>query len=332
MKLHDPTCGSSGIGWTNCGWIGVSFVALALLAAGNAQAQTRDRDQQFDLRRDREAIIEAAPEAEQRQPGPRRDFEIDLTAPVLYTTNPLLANTDTSRGAGPDWHFNPDLLLRWSHQYPSLKLSAAFDISVDRFFSQSSADEDSTFASIKLALGDGKSEGFVPYVSYTGIVDFQPDFHTRDDTLHDFALGFSSAIGLGSDGRVIQYRNATDPGATSFSIDLRGGRRLADPRDFENTFLVVALDVYYVLTNEWALGLTPKLRVRWYDNFGGEFRRDYKPSTVLKAAWTPDWLTTRVRGAEIDFTASFNKNYSTRESARFTEWEVGPTVALSWRF
>jgi hypothetical protein len=87
-----------------------------------------------------------------------------------------------------------------------------------------------------------------------------------------------------------------------------------------------------VYDEAWTFVMTPKFRVRWYDSFFGEFRRDYRPGVVLQATWTPAWLTRRIKRAEVDFTVTFFRNMSNLPDESFTEWDVGPTVALSWKF
>jgi hypothetical protein len=72
--------------------------------------------------------------------------------------------------------------------------------------------------------------------------------------------------------------------------------------------------------------------MRWYDSFEGSFRRDYRPSAILQAIWTPDWLTRWVRRAEIDFTVTFLRNISNLPEERFSEWDVGPSVTFAWKF
>jgi hypothetical protein len=310
---------------------GLLSLIIFLVGAGAAEAQpSSDRDLGTDIR---PRIIPSAPGEEDARP--LRDFEIALTAPILFTTN-ALRESAVEAGLPPsqkrDWHFTPDLLGRWSHQFSWFKASISLDASVDRFFTQTAQDEDSVFGNVKLALTDGRSDVFVPYIAYAATADFRPNFRTRDDTLHDFAAGLSSAIAYTADWKPIRARDAIDPGNVSIAADLSAGRRLADPSLFENTFVVAAMDLLYVATNDVALGLTPKVRVRWYDNFGGRFRRDYQLSADLRAVWTPDWLTQLVRRGEFDFTVTFRRRLSNLSGESFTEWEFGPAAVFAWRF
>jgi hypothetical protein len=310
-------------------WRRIALSALAgLLLATSAHAQSAvDRDVGTDLRKDRQTLAPTAAEAAAAGQG----FRLELTAPVLYTSNAVRESTDTLVTRKGDWHFNPDLLLRWSHQYSFVKLSAAGDVSVDRYFTQTSADEDTLYGYVKAALTDGRSDLFVPYALYAGTVDFNPTFASWLDTLHDLALGVTSGAGF-RNGRRILLADAVEPGDASIAVDLRAGRRLSHPRDFENTFVTLAVDASYVYDKTWTFTLSPKFRMRWYDSFEGSFRRDYRPSVILQATWTPDWLTRWVRRAEIDFTVTFLRNFSNLAEERFSEWDVGPSLTFAWKF
>ncbi len=224
-------------------------------------------------------------------------------------------------------HFNPDLLLKWSHQFAALKLSASVDVSIDRFFTETDQD-----GGLTASFTDGRSDLFVPYLSYNVTAELRPDFGKTDDVLHSFSAGFVSGMAYRPGGGRIALRDPVRPGDRAIALDVSAGRRLADPRDFENTFAIATLDLSYVVALDWTFGFTPKLRVRWYDNFEGEFRRDYRLSCILRAAWTPAWLTRIVPAAGIDFTLSFLKNFSTLPRERFSPWEGGPAAALTWRF
>lgn len=311
--------------------VAAGIVAGALLlGAGGARAQSSPSgDVGIDLRRDRQTFTPPAP-AEGTLA--RKNFEISLAAPLLYTTNAIEEDTNAGPTQKSDWHFNPDLLLRWANQYSAVKLSATFDVSVDRFFTETEVDEDTLYGAVKAAFTDGRSDLLIPYVSYAATVDFRPDFRRRDDTLHDLAVGVSSGIGFGPGWHLIRYRDALDPGDTSVTFDIRAGHRFSDPRDFENTFITLTLDASYIFNRQFTVGVAPRFRVRWYDDFFGESRRDYRPSVVLKAVWTPDWLTERLPLAEIDITATFIRNISTDPFESFSLWDVGPAVALAARF
>jgi hypothetical protein len=306
----------------------LAIALCAVMVGAPAQAQLSQGDGPPS-----ETSQDAAPPQPAQPAAPYRDFLIELAAPIVYSTNPALASSDLVQGhAVGDWHFNPDLALRWSHQFSAVRVSTVVDASVDRFFKQTEDDEDTVFGSVKVAWTDGRSDRFVPYLQYVATADLRPDFGEPDDVLHDFVLGVSDAIGIDAEGRLIPRSDATKPGRWRLGLDLKAGRRLADPKDFESTIVQATLDLSYVLDEQWILAVLPRVRVRWYDDFFGEFRRDEKLGAALKARWMPDWLLAWNRGAEIDFRVGFERNYSTLDLARFSDWDIGPTLFLSWRF
>ena len=116
-------------------------------------------------------------------------------------------------------------------------------------------------------------------------MDFEPFFKTREATRHNFASGVTLATGWRKDGRSILARDATDPGDRSLSLDLRGGRRIADPIDLQHTFLMATLDYSHVFSRQWSASVSPRARVRWYDpDVDEQQRRDIRIGASFKAA------------------------------------------------
>lgn len=307
------------------------LAALALLIAGTAAAQQAPTGPgpESDIKRERQRL---GPETPPEPGTPPKDFEIALTAPVLLTDNAVredVVGNATQRG---DAHFNPDLFLKWSHQFANFRLATSVDASVDRYFTETDLDLDTAFGSVALALTDGRSDLFVPYVSYAVTADFVPDFSQWEDVLHSFSAGFGSAIAFDAGGRPIRLQDALNPGDRSFAVDVSAGRRLSDPHDFENSFVLVSADLFYVAASEWTFGFSPRFRARWFDDFFGDFRRDFLLSGLVRAIWTPSWLTSLVPGAEIDATLSFTRNFSTLQSEDFSQWEGGPALVFDWKF
>jgi len=264
----------------------------------------------------------------------RKDWSVELNLPISWSSNAVQEFGEQSILPGPpraDWHVTPDLLVRWSHQFDWVRLTAKVDVGEDRYFQQTSVNQDTAFATLKAEFTNGRSDLFVPYIAYTPQVDFLPFFAHWQDTLSDLYGGFTSGIGL-RHGRPVRFRDAVDPGDWSFLLDLAAGQRLASPKGFENTFFTASLDIVYVATPNLSLWLTPRYRLRHYPDFFGEHRRDTRVSGVLKAVWTPDWLTRLVEDSEIDFSVAWYKNYSNLEFERYSVWEVGPTVFLAWHF
>ncbi len=79
----------------------ILLAALAMLVAGNALAQLSiDRDVETDSRRDRKRLGPHTPP--EPGPPPGTDFEIALTAPILFTDNAVgTAATPRDRGGAP---------------------------------------------------------------------------------------------------------------------------------------------------------------------------------------------------------------------------------------
>lgn len=130
----------------------------------------------------------------------------------------------------------------------------------------------------------------------------------------------------------MSYRDAIDPGDLSFVLDVSAGQRLAAPGDFQNTFIRTSLDVIYVTTPELSSWLNTTYRYRHYPDLFGDNRHDNRLSAAARAVWSPDWLTRRVRDAEIDFNVAWYKNYSNVPSQRYVDWEIGPSVLLARHF
>lgn len=130
----------------------------------------------------------------------------------------------------------------------------------------------------------------------------------------------------------VAFRDATEPGDVYVSLDVRGGRRIADPRELGNTFVSATLTLGYFASKELELSISPKLKARWYPDYFGDFRRDLRPGVLAKAVWTPEWLTRIVPRSEIVLSANFYRNYSNLPDKNYTFWEIGPTLGARWRF
>ena len=261
-----------------------------------------------------------------------KDFEFVLTVPFLYSSSIVRSNSDTAIGSRGDKHVDPDFALQWSRQFSNIRLETFVAATLERYLTVREADLDRVTAGVKAELTDGRSDLFVPYFQYEFTMDFVPVFSTREDTLHDFAVGFSSGIGFGRDWKKIPYSEANDPGHSSVKFDIQAGRRFADLRDLDRIFVELNLDFAHTISKQWALVVTPAFKARWYNSYFGEARRDYRPSIELKAEWTPDWLTGQLPDAMIEFSVLFERNYSNLAEHRNTLYEFGPTIILSSKF
>lgn len=277
-----------------------------------------------------------APSGVAPQPAPDpapKEFRVILTVPLLATSNAVgVAAMDVASPTDqPDVHFNPDLLVRWTRQFQSVRVTAGIDLSFDRFAIHTDQSTDSIYGAVKLALTDGRSDLFVPYVAIAPSGDWEPWFRRRDDALLSLAVGFSSGFGVRR-GRLVPFRNAIEPGDAAVLFDVSAGRRLSDPPDYRNAFLLASVDLTYNPTRNLLLGFNPGIRLRRYDSYFGFPRRDFRVGWIARAEWTPDWLTRRLPRAEIDFTIAYLRNASNLHAANYTVWEGGPALALTWRF
>lgn len=266
--------------------------------------------------------------------GTDQDFRLVVTLPLYGTDNAISSTADATTGRQqlPDGHVTPDVLLRWVHQFSFVKLSASVDASVDRYFIHSDQDSDSLYATFKAAWTDGSSDLFVPYLAYNGTLDFGPGLAEWNDTLYSFLLGFSSGIGFDAAGRLIPFRDAVNSGDWSISLDAAIGKRLANPSAFANQFAIATVDVVYNVSPTLRFGITPSVRWRYYNDYFGAPRRDFRFVGYARAEWNPDWLTRLNPGAELQFGVSFLRNQSSLASANYSQWEGGPQLSLSWRF
>ncbi|HVZ50820.1 MAG TPA: hypothetical protein VG986_02565 [Pseudolabrys sp.] len=307
----------------------IVFVLSLALCATRAQAQDRpapDGATAYGL-----SAPVAPSVASSLTPG--QDFRLILTLPFLATSNAAGPQSERTGASGsPDVHANPDLLLRWTHQFDFVRLSVAGDIEFDRYAINADQSSNSLTGGVKAAFTDGRSDLFVPYLSYWTVADYEPGFTVRDDLMQNFVVGFTSAVGFSANGGIIPFRNSSGAGDWSLAFDLSAGRRLADPVDFNATFATFTTDLVYNFTPDVHFGLLSKLRFRDYDSYYGQSRRDTFAALQARIELTPDWLTTRLPGAELDLAVEYQRNMSNLAFARYTRWEVGPTLTLTRRF
>jgi hypothetical protein len=140
-----------------------------------------------------------------------------------------------------------------------------------------------------------------------------------------------AGVAFGTDGRRIAFRDATNPGEWSISLDIAAGYRFANPSAFANYFAVASVDVVYNVSPDLRLGITPTIRGRDYAVYFGAPRHDFRVGFLARAEWTPAWLTQINPEAELDFTVSFLRNRSTLLSANDSQWEGGRALVLGWR-
>ena len=139
------------------------------------------------------------------------------------------------------------------------------------------------------AWTNGRSDLFVPHTAFCVIIDYEPGFQTRDDTFYNFLVGFTSGVGISAKGGIIPFRESSGVGDWSVAVDVSGGRRLADPSDFQNYFGILVADVVYNLRKDVTLGFLSAVRVRDYSDYFAETRRDTFVAFQARVELTPKW-------------------------------------------
>jgi len=265
------------------------------------------------------------PEAAAAVPVGARDFEVAITTALLLTDNALRVSAGDIAGASlrSDAHLVPDLFGRWTHQYERFRLAASAEALFDRYLSETELNEDTVIGNVEAALSDGTSAVFVPYLGYTVSSDLRPEFGASFDFLHSFYAGATSTVWFGS---------SDERGLRFLTLGASGGRTLADPTDFENSFALATGTLAFAVARDLQLSFEPTVYVRWYDTFAGEFRRDVRLNGLLRAIWTPSWLVDLIPSAEISASLGFLRNISTRADQDFSQWEGGPAIRLAWHF
>jgi len=265
------------------------------------------------------------------EPVPAKDFTARLTIPLLFTTTAVSNITGTTVGNTGDWHTLPEATLSWSHVYDTRKLSAEASLGTDRY--KEFTDVNSDFASFSASAAFGEHSGAIlkPYVRYTGTFLYLPTFRSLETQFHDLAAGFTAGIGF-RNGLGLDYDRSGDPGDLSIKLDVRGGKRFSDISDYELRFAYGRAVFAYTLSKEWRLEGVPKFNARWYDNYFGLKRTDYRPGADLSAIWTPEWLKRLGRYSELSLNMNIARNYSNVPEAAYRLWEAGPTLELRYKF
>lgn len=261
-----------------------------------------------------------------------QDFELTVNAPLLYATGVVRDTTGASLGDRPDLHANPDLVLKWTRQMPTVRLAASIGLLADRYSKFEAGGSNGVQARLKLAWTDGVSDLLIPYALYVGAVDYSGDLRSRDDVLQDVAFGVASAIGFDQGGEPIAYRDTSEPGQSWISLDMRAGRRFADPRDLQNLFVTASVEFGGNLGGNVAFGLTPVVRARLYESYHGRSRRDLRVGGLARLAWTPAWLKTILPRSELSFGLGHYRTFSSLRVAAGRQWEVGPALEFGQKF
>jgi len=79
---------------------------------------------------------------------------------------------------------------------------------------------------------------------------------------------------------LIPYSDAGDTGDVSVLFDARVGRRMSDTTKYQNTFASARLTTAYVISSDWRVEANASIRGRWYEDYNGERRTDWRPSAA----------------------------------------------------
>jgi len=267
-----------------------------------------------------------------------KDFTFEFNLPLRWSSSVVSGSKDSVLDAHSDVHATPELYLKWSHQYDWFKATADIGASLDRYARSPDANLDAVYNSFKIAKTDGEHELFVPYALFSNSIYFDPTFKNTGIAYHDFAAGFYSGIAW-RDKELIPYKDSMihfsdAEKADDFSIlfDARVGRRLSDQTDYQNTFVQAKIELTYYITESLRFSLTPNIRVRWYDDYFGEARRDWRSGARVSFNWSPDWLKKLSKRSELGFDIDYVRNHSNLPEKSYSLWEVGPTLSLRTKF
>lgn len=329
----------------------VAVTSCGLTSPGAANAQSYDRGDKLDLRssirepdqssEQKSPPTENAPKpktsgddkpAEGPKPDPNRYFQVELTIPLAYTNRAVRPESDIGGAAKGDFYAFPDVLVKWSHQLEKVRLSASVDIGTDRYFKELDASGNSIIWSAKAQWTDGRSDYFIPYAAYVTTTLFHADFRYVDLAVNDVMAGFSSSVGFDPKGKLVAFSDASVPGAWSLSFDARGGQRFSESTHLQFRFVQASLEAAWTITKDLTIAVTPKIRVRWYDNYYDEFRRDIRAGGLVKVTWTPEWLTKLLPRSELALAFNLQRNFSNLPDENYLLWDVGPSASMKWKF
>jgi hypothetical protein len=137
---------------------------------------------------------------------------------------------------------------------------------------------------------------------------------------------------ISAEGAIIPFRDSSGVGDWSVALDLSGGQRLAESRDFQNLLAIFVSDVVYNFRKDVTLGFLSTVRTRDYNDYFGQYRRDNFVAFQARIELTPEWLTKRLPDAEIDLSVSYQRNASTLPTLSYSRWQGGPALIVTQRF
>ena len=254
--------------------------------------------------------------------------EIDLDVPVRYTDN---ARIDASRLAS--WHTDPGLGATWTHPFAlaPIDFAATLTLDSDRYSSVKDANARTVDGDLSFRFDTGRRTDAQALQITLG---YNPSW--SNGTTQGIYLLFERTLGWRAGGVRLDDDDSLDDAATTVKLPLTLTRSLApyDRDSFELKFKPEITRTLGARTdaaghtrapfwNEIAVSLEiVRLWYAWREDDGR--RRDYSvnPVVTLRHALTDT--------ATLKFDIGFTRVFSTTESARYRQWDIGPTLSFVW--
>jgi len=245
-----------------------------------------------------------------------KPYELTILTPFTYVS-PVVG---AGRPRQDDGHATPELKFRVTEQRGPFTLSAIGDVKSDRYVTRPEVDSDQLQFSLRCAYQVSTAASL--YTSYTPILTFAPDFDQLQRTFHDVTAG------------VLLQQKGVHDSPLDVSVDVSGVRRFADPAASTSEALSFKLGLIYHFGAHWLASLDSSVTPRWYDEkVKGQFREDIKVLEILTIAWFPAPLQQpKTREVMVALQFLFARNYSTVATASFTQFDVGPSLKITWHW
>lgn len=255
-------------------------------------------------------------------------FQVDLDLPVRYTDNALI---DASRLTS--WHTDPSLGASWTHPFAlaPIAFAATLTLDSDRYSSVKDANARTVDGDLSFRFDTGRRADAQALQVTLG---YNPSW--RNGTTQGGYLLFERTLGWRADGVRLDDGDSLDDAAATLKLPLTLTRSLApyDRDSFELKFKPefthtraartdAAGDTRAPFWNEVTVSLEVSRQwYAWREDDGR--RRDYSVNPVVTFSHA---LTDT---ATLTFDIGFTRVFSTTESARYRQWDIGPTLSFVW--
>ncbi len=253
---------------------------------------------------------------EQKRAGP--EFTMIGQLPIALNSNPLALKN----GSSPSMHFDPSMQIAGSYQIPDTRLTinSLVFIEFSRYTRESAnrnASGDALGGLLQLKYQISDSSPFSFFLNYRPISFFDPTFHKSQFSRHDISGGGMYVWKIGTDG--LKIISSFDYGhrVGVFSPSSNFSRATLSVDQPLNAVFDITFQMIY--TKRWIEGIAR----RQDDLYAPNVTISYRPSTV-------SFLGNTSLG--IDFTIGYNNLDSSQASRSFKQWDIGPSVLLSWKF